>query len=886
MRWSGLKLRLRALLFRGRTESDLDDELKFHLAMEARKNQEAGMDVADARRSAAIQFGGLAQVKEECRDVRGLRFLETLIQDTRYALRGFRRTPGFALTVVATIGLGLGLNTTLFSFFNAYVLRPLAVRDPHQLYRFTWINRSGAGHRFTWEEYRDFAAQNPALSEVVGVDRQAFARVDGHLMLGHLVTGNYFQVLGVDALMGRTLWPEDAESPGGAPVVMLSYTAWTNKFGGDPKIVGRKLFIHGYPVEVVGVARAGFRGVSEVPLDYWAPLTLAPRLEEGDDLFGARHPARIDIIGRLRPELPLRKAESALTMWAQHRTAQLPDAERAVKALLQSKATVLPLQPEIVAAFSPIILGFGLVLAIACANVANMTLARAMARQREIGTRLAMGAGRARLIRQILTESIVLALPAAAAGFWISQESIRWGERLMVSTLPRGYLEFVTLAPIQPDLRLFAFMLVAAVVAALLFGLVPALQATRPNVMQAARGEFTTDIRAGRLRDALVIVQVAVSVLLLICAAVLMRANHRIQALDPGMRTSGNVVFRIQERSRAKALQLLAAEPGVQIVAASSKIPFFGSLPRLRVVPEHDTESHFAGYLYASPDYFKIVQVPILRGRAFTRDEAAAGAAVAVISRATARLLWPGQDALGKILAIDQNLRRPASLADPVAGRPAFTTVRVIGIARDAINGWVADGLDATCIYFPATSEMAGAAVLTRVNGPAETVGRMLDAMLGASIPGAVNEVHTMDEILAAQVYPFRALQWISSGLGVLALILTLTGLYGVLSYVVAQRTKEIGIRVALGAKPGAVARLVLSQSMRFALIGAVLGAAAAFATIRVAASLMELPMFGSFDGAAFAMGLALVIAAAAIAAWMPSRRAASIEPVTTLRCD
>jgi len=886
MNWRDFQLRLRALLFRQTVEDELDEELRFHVAMETRKNLETGMRPADARRKVNVQFGGLEQVKEACRDVRGLRFIETISQDVRYALSGFRRTPGFAATVVATIALGLVLNTTLFTIFNAYVLQPLRVSDPYRLYQFTWANRNLEGHRFSWNEFQDFQKQNPAFSQVSAFNRISFARVEGHLMLGHLVTGNYFQMLGVSALRGRTLLPEDAEVPGSTPVAVLSSEAWINKFGRDPNIVGKQIPIHGHTVQIVGVAQAGFRGVSEAPLDFWVPVTLAPQLEEDASLFSPAQPERLTVVGRLRRDVTLHQAQAALTAWAQRYTADRPDTAKATRAILRSRATIIPLEPVVVAAGLPVFLAFGMVLLIACANVANMMLARGMARQREIGIRLAMGAGRSRLIRQLLTESITLAVPAAAAGFVISQESIRWGEWLMLNTLPSGYLEFMTLIPLQPDARVFGFMLAAAVLSALLFGLTPAIQATRSNVMQAARGEFTTDLRPARLRSALVAGQVTVSVLLLICAAVLIRVNHRMQRLDVGLQTQGVLELNLQDRFRARALQQVSSDPGVQIIAAASKFPFGGSLPRVPVAAGQDSEQFPAGYLYASPEYFQIFRLPILRGRNFTREEATAGAAVAIVSQATAVRLWPGHDAVGQSLRIQPNPLQPHSLADPKAGPPAYSSVLVIGIARDAVNGWVGDGPDQTCIYFPTASLRAGNVLFVRVRGDTDVAGRRLDAMFTASIPGAVDQMHTMDEVLAAQLYPFRALYWISSALGGLALLLTLSGIYGVMSYVVTQRTKEIGIRVALGARPSAVAGLVLGQSLRIAFLGAAIGGAAALGLLRVVVSQLDMKMFGSFDWVAFGMGLLLAIAASAAAAWLPSRRAAGIEPVSTLRCD
>jgi predicted permease len=512
-----------------------------------------------------------------------------------------------------------------------------------------------------------------------------------------------------------------------------------------------------------------------------------------------------------------------------------------------------------------------------------MMLARAMARQREIGIRMALGAGRTRLIQQLLTESMVLALLAAAAGFVISQESIRWGQWLLFTTMPGSSRELLTLIPaLEPDARVFCFTLVAGVLSALIFGLVPAIQSTRSNVMQAARGEFTTGFRPVRLRDGLVIGQVTASVSLLICAAVLLRANNRMQKLDVGLQTKGVLELNIQDRFRAKTIQQITAEPGVQAIAAASKLPFMGSLRRITVVAGHRSEP-LAGYLYASPEYFQVFRVPILRGRNFTQDEATADGAVAIISQATAVRLWPGQDALGQSLSIEPNSPQPPY---PMAKVQTHSSVLIIGIARDVQNGWIGDGQDQTCVYFPTTSLQAGSILFARVNGDADVARRNIDATLAASVPGAVDQILPMDELRAAQLYPFRALYWISSAVGGLALLMTLSGIYGVLSYVVTQRTKEIGIRVALGARPGAVAGLVLKQSLRFAIVGAGIGSIGALGIIRIMASQIDMRMFGSFDGVAFGIVLLLVIAASAAAAWLPARRAARIEPAFTLRCD
>ena len=886
MNSSDFFLRLRALVAWRRMEDELDEELRFHIEKQTERNVAAGMRADRAQRQAYIQFGGVEQAKEKCRDARGIGWINALLQDIRYAIRGFRRTPGFSLTVVATIALGLGLNTTLFTVFNAYVLRPIAVRDPYSLYQFTWMNRDGENDRFSRREFQDLQGQNPAFSEVLGFDHLGFARVQGHAMFGELVTGNYFRMLGVNAVLGRTLLPEDVTAPGGAPVVVLSFKAWKGKFASRPDIVGEKVFIHGYPLEVVGVAREGFNGLSQVAMDYWAPFTMADQLQPGTDpsLVSRTLPGRIRAVGRLRLGYSPRQAETALTAWAQRWTADRPDREKATGVALHSEATTIPMEPMVVAALSPIIVAFGLVLLIACANVANMMLARAMARQREIGIRLALGAARSRLIRQLLTESLLLALPAAFAGFGISYITIEWAVRLLFATMPRGYFEFITLLPLQPDLRVFGFMLAASILSALLFGLAPAFQATRSNVMQAARGEFTTDFSPARLRNILVIGQVTVSVLLLICAAVLLRANNGMQRLDVGLKPRGVVAIAIQDSLRAKVLNQLASEPMVQSVASASKTPFMGVLASLSVVPEGTSQHVRMHYMYVSPEYFAMFRQSARRGRHFTDAEAAEP--VAVISQATAQQLWPDGDAINRSFRIAREPPQPHDFTAYTAGSPPYATVRVIGIAPDVVNGWVGDGTDRNCIYFPSYIQAPGSIVFVRVKGDAEVARRKLDTALGVSVPGAVDDIHTMDEILNGQLYPFRAAYWVASALGGLALLLTLSGMYGVLSYLVTQRTKEIGIRVALGASTGRVAGLILQQSLKLASAGTAIGGIAALGVSRILASQLEMSMFDSIDSAAFGIGTVLVISASACAAYFPSRRAARIEPITTLRCD
>jgi predicted permease len=878
MNWNDFVLRLRALVFRKRVERDLEEELASHIEMQARKNLAAGMSEAEARRQARIQFGGAAQIAEECRDARGVNLVATMFQDIRYALRGFRRSPILLLTVVATIALGIGLDTALFTIFNASYFRPVSVRDPHSLYEYWWTDRAGEGHDATWPEYREFLARNPAFSEALAF-RHTQARVDGRTVLGTLVTGEYFRMLGVGAVLGRTLLPGDFGAPGREPVIVLSYRAWQSRFGGDPDIVGRKILLRGYPFDVVGVAPEGFAGLGSRPSEFWAPLSVAARFEDGPDLFGSEQPRLLSIVGRLKPGFSVRQAQAGLTLWARRCTAVAPDAGKAMQARLLSRATYKPFNPKSALVFFPILLAFSLVLLMACANVANMMLARAMSRQREIGIRLSLGASRGRLIRQLLTESILLSLPAAVAGFVVSQATISLGVRVLFATLPPGIAGFASRLPaLSPDVGVFAFSLAAAVVSAVLFGLAPAMQATRVDVMQAAKGDFGSEFRPWRLRNSLVIGQVTVCALLLITAGILLRGVNRIQSLDTGLSARDAVQITVQEKSRARVVARLSTEPVVDILAAAANSPV-DNKPAVPVMLAEGGGLLRSAANNVSPEYFTVFEIPIVRGRNFTSEEARAAAPVAVISQTAAQQLWPKQEAVGQSLRLVPDQRTEASLR-------RYQTVRVIGIARDEISRWIFNGEDRSLVYFPTSAPAAGNALFLRAHGDVETARRKLDADLTAIDPGAADEIRKIQikEWVTEEGYSFRLAYWVSSAIGVLALLLTLSGIYGVLSYVVSQRTKEIGIRMAMGATARAVTGLVLKQSMRLGIVGTALGGVLALGVSRILAS--GLVMINTFDGLPYIGAALLVLSACAAAAYFPSRRAARIDPNFTLRYD
>lgn len=364
------------------------------------------------------------------------------------------------------------------------------------------------------------------------------------------------------------------------------------------------------------------------------------------------------------------------------------------------------------------------------------------------------------------------------------------------------------------------------------------------------------------------------------------------QTLDVGLQTRGVISVNMpdhverQNEFRPKILERLDVEPAIQTIAAASKSPLIGWMASMRVATDTTSQTTTVRYLYASAEYFPLFDIPLVSGRRFTADEGRAGSPVAVVSQATAQVLWPGRDAVGQSLRIERDLQRSNNLAQYRAGAPPYAAVRVVGIARDAVNGYIGDGTDKTCIYLPTTAQTDGDVLFVRVRGDAEVALRRLDSALEAAVPGAVDQIHTMDEILAVQRYPFRAAYWVSSAVAGLALLLTLSGIYGVLSYLVTQRTREIGIRVALGASLSSITGLVLRQSMKFTAMGLAIGVIAAMGGHRLLASQLEMFMYDAMDGTAFTAVTLLMIAAAAGAAFFPSRRAARIEPVTTLRYD
>jgi predicted permease len=797
--------------------------------------------------------------------------METVLQDIRVALRGFRRSPAFVLTVVATIALGLGLNTSVFTVFDAYVLRSLAVRDPASLYEVSLQDRRGFGQQLSWRQYE-------AMRQAVEAEQFAHAfvapRFEGRPLFGQVVTGDAFRVLGIVPMLGRPLVPEDATPPDGESVVVLSYRSWQAKFGGDSSLVGKKIVLHGVPVTVAGVMGPRFTGLGPVPPDFWAPVTLFSRLEGTADLFGATQPQVLAVVLRVRSGVDARDVRAALTAWAARATAGLPDSLRWTSAALVPAGSPIPLTAETIAMFTPAAVAFILVLLIACANIANVMLARGLARQREVGIRLALGATRRQLVRQLLTESVLLAIPAAALGFLLSQWILDAAVRVLYASVPGEYVPYLRVIPLSPDLRVFGFVLVAGLGSAIAFGLLPALQTTRTNVVQAARGEFGTALRPGRLRAALVVVQIGVCSLLLIVTGVLLGGTHVAARLPTGMRTRDVLQVDLDDRARGPAIERLRADPIVSGLGASSHAALDGMYPPLGLRASGSSQVAVAGVDFVDAGFFQVLDIPIVRGRAFTASEERLGSPVAVISEAAAHQLFPTGDPIGEFVEQSDEPPRGSPLAH-------VRSAQVVGVSRNAVSGWIGTGLDRPIVFYPTSPGASGAKILARVSDVEQ--GRLrIDRDLDAVDPRAIVEMHTLDDYLAVQRWPFRIFSLVSSAIGVIALGLTLIGIYGLLSYVVAQRTREIGIRMALGASAPVVVGQVLRQSLQYAVVGTVAGGVLALGVSKLFASVLVI--VDTFNPAGYVFGVVTVLAVCAAAAWAPSRRAARVNPLEALR--
>jgi predicted permease len=812
----------------------------------------------------------------ETRVGRVWRWMTALPQDLRYALRMLGRSPAFGVTVVLTLGLGLGLNAAFFTVFNAFLLRPLAVRDPGSLAAVNFETRQGSTVYLDWQDYEAFSHGISAFSETAGSTTYGVG-LDGRPAKIALVTSNYFTLLGAGASIGRTIQTGEDDA-----VLVLSHRLWQSRFGSDPRIIGRKMIVNGVPFEVIGVASPEFAGVAVgaeeiAPREYarygvgaadgWAPLQAWNRLPGLPQL-----PVR-GLIGRFRPGVGESQAKAMATVYTSRLTAGRPAYQRIARAEVESLD--IPVTWTALTFSLPLLAAFGLTMLIPCANAANMMLARAMARQRELGTRLSLGASRGRVVRQLLTESFVLALVAGGVGLAMARVALEVFSRLIYATAPPTVLYKVRIPDFTIDIHVFVYMLIVAALTTGLFALFPAAQATRAALAFALRGEFGV-FRASRLRDALVVGQVSGCAMLLVSAGVLLRGSAGITAMDRGYDATGvfGVANQSPEHSRALA-SILEDESWIETQAVMGSP--LNDMPSIDAANPLVPGWHNVYYHRGSGEIFRLCGIPILRGRTFTKEESDANAAVAVVSERAAHLLWPGEDPIGKTVALDPGGQRSLRV-------PRFRQSRVIGVSRDIVSK-VKDGGPRPILYFPDTLRL-GTMVVVRGKGTPENTRRQLEGAL-ARAPGAVQgaRVVQLQETLDFETYPQQAASWLSTLLGAIALLLTITGMYGVMSYLVSQRTKEIGIRMALGATQRQVAEFILKYCARLAGAGLAFGAVLALGLLQYSASKIQL-LINLYDIPAYSLSLGVVAMAALLAALGPTRRACAVDPLDALRAD
>src|SRR4051812_29145983 len=857
------------MLWRPRTDEDFSDEVQAHLRLEAERLIEDGMTPEAARAAARKAFGNVASAQERFHESTRLVWLEQFVQDVRYALRGMRKNPAFFATSVLTLAAGLGLLTVFFTVFNAYVLRPFAVHDPARLYRVAWRAPDAVGVNFPVRKYDELRARTDLFDGVIADDAR-FITSQGRTLSASFVSDNYFSVLGPRLLLGRALGPADT----GQPVAVLGQQAWTRLLASDPAVLGSSLDLDGGRVTIVGVMREEFGGLDDFTRDLWLPLSA----DHAD-------PA-VEIVARVRADVTADQAAARLGAFAAS-VAPPQVAPDKVRIVLVSNATANLLSFELIAILSPVFAAFALVLLTACFNVSNVLLARAIARHREISVRLSLGASRSRIVRQLLTEGLVIALLGGVTSIALAAWLLRAGSAALFGTLPPIMAALLRVAPMPFDYRVFGFALGAAVAATLVFALVPALQASRQPLTDALRGQRSGMRGASRMRNALVVAQVAVSIVLVITALVLARNFTVLGGTDPGYSTTD--VYSVNVRGDKNGLDslvgpaadALARDPRIAEVAVTGGNPLFVTRSVV-AAPDADAAPVPTRYTFVSPEYFTVLRIPVVRGRAFRDDEARSAARVAIVSERTARAFWPGADPIGQTI----RLARPTSpRLDEIEG---YTQVTVVGTTRDVVTGMIVEGPDSGHIYLPATAANphASALLLRTHAGSGFRPDMLREVFRGIGQDPDIFEVVALAEMRDVQMYPLRAAAWVGGLLGAIALVLSISGLYGVLSYMIGQRTREIGIRMALGATGRAVVDLVVRQSLRLAGIGALIGTVIAALVMKALSSVVELDAVSLLAVTPFAVGLLLVLAATAVAAYQPARRATRVDPAETLRAE
>ena len=841
------------------------------------------------------------------------RLEDEMFQDLRFGARMLMKKPGFTLIAILTLALGIGLNTALFTIFDAFVLKPLPLKDADSIVNITRRNREGERNRlFSYLDYLDYRDRNTVFAGLVAQNEftapfgdQAAADdspvLPGNFGFGRMVSGNYFSVLGAEMAMGRGFLPDEEKTPGARPVLVLSHICWERRFNSDPQIVGKTIKLAGLPFTIIGVTARGFVGAEPNSPQFWIPLVMRDQVVGGWNRrvwLTERKADSFILVGRLKPGVSRQQAEAEMNVIAQQLVQQYPDPQRKTRVSVEHGATFVQIDDNIMTLAAPLMTAVGLILLIACVNVTNLLLARAAGRQREISVRLALGASRWRVVRQLLTESILLSTLGGAAGLLVSMWTMRTLYPVVLARLPipRALVEQFALN-LEPDYRVFGFALLVSFIAGVAAGLAPALQASRPDLNAALKDEGSTfggRLSQSRLRNALVVAQIAVCLTLLIAAGLLVRNLIRVQTIDTGLVTRNVFTLFIRSQTaqpdpdrdvelRRQLAARLRALPGVKTVSQANRQPLTGAMDTtpITIAGREQPAGHplRAGFNAVSANYFQTLGLRITRGRGFTEQEAQANAPVALISESTARRFWPSEEAIGKRIGIGA-----ASAPDMASAAAAtnFPQYEIIGVTNDTRQGWVWQR-DETFLYIPLRAN-SGEWLIVSADGDARSIMMMARSEALALDPNLFVIPRLVADSLDFQMAPFKAVALLAGVLGALALLLASIGLYGVMSFVVSQRTREIGIRVALGARNRDVIALFLRQGARLIAIGVFLGLAGGAAISSLLA--VVLVDISQFDPLAFCCVAAFLTAVALSACYAPARRATKVDPMIALRRD
>jgi putative ABC transport system permease protein len=888
--------RLVALVRRRRLDRDLEDEVAFHLAMREADLRAGGVPDPAAGEMARRRFGNVTYLKEQTRDMWLFPSLESISQDVRFALRTLRKSPGFTIVAVLALAIGIGGNTAIFSLVDAVRARALPYQEPERLVQL-WgnVQRASVERRGTsYPDYADWRAQATSFEEMAafaGVTMTLFTTEEPERLSVELVSPGYFSILSVAPAQGRTIRPEEDVVGNPANVVVLSDGLWKRRFGSDPAIIGKQITLNTRVCTVIGIMPPGFKGLTDTA-ELWAPFAFTGSAQA----MANRGSRGFAPVAKLKKGVSLAAVQSEMDAIARRLEAAYPQTNE------KRGVEVSPLDVELVGALRPALLmlmaAVAFVLLIACANVANLLMTRSEARRREIAVRTALGAGRGRLLRQLITESCVLTFIGAAVGLLLAQASIG----ALLASSPVTFPSFV--APTL-DLRVAAFTIGVSLACGILVGLAPGLQAKAVDLSntlkEAARGSGGK--RSQQVRGALVIAEVSMAVVLLIGAGLMIRSVRNLIALDPGFNPSSVLTLRVNiPRASAPAVQpspagapstppappplvvqarslvqRVRAVPGVVAATLSNDLPLDGSAGAVfysaEGQPAVNAQNIPRAYIHAvSPDFFATLGIPLTQGRTFTDNELIPQATSVIVSDQVVKRFWPGQDPMGKRIkfgAVDSN-------------NPWLS---IVGVAGDVkYRGLPENPTKDPDIYTPFVDRNTVAAIGVRTAGPPTAVASAVRSAIRAADPSiTVYSVRSMDELIGNQTAQSRFIMWLMGAFAAIALSLAVIGIYGVMSYLVAQRTREIGVRLALGAAGGDILRLVVGNGARLIAVGIVGGVAAAFALERLVSTLL----FGvtALDAAA-AVAVAVLATVALVACYVPALRATRVSPITALRYE